>query len=163
MESHLAAVDSQLSSQFVHKIGGGTADWATKRHEAKWYNTGGNSFSSNGVKVIRYDLTCSGSEMLDPLSCVMSFKLKNDSYDGTVNKNIHMVTDAHSLFRRITVKCGGVTVSDIDFSNRLAHMLMEFVPAQKRSNLAIMTGQAGTVVESEMVLAIPIISSVFAG
>ena len=161
MESHLAAVDSQLSSQFVHKISGGTADWATKRHEAKWYNSGGNSFSVNGVKVIRFDLTCSGSEMLDPLSCILQFKLKNDSYDGTANKNIHMATDAHSIFRRITVKCSGVTVSDIDFSNRLAHMLMEFVPTQKRSNLAIMTGQTGTVVENEMVFGIPLISPLF--
>ena len=141
MESHLAAQDSALQSQFVHKIGN-TVDWATKRHEAKWYNSGGSSFAPNGVKVIRWDMSCSGSEMLDPLSVICQFTVKNDSYDGGANNNIHMAAFAHAFFRRITVKCGGVTVSDEDYANRVTHMMYEFAPKSKRDNLAIMTGGA---------------------
>ena len=74
MESHLAAQDSQLVSQFVHKLGP-TSDYVTQRREVKYFNAGGNSFSPNGVKVIRFQLTSSGQEMLDPLSCILQFKL----------------------------------------------------------------------------------------
>ena len=55
MESHLAARsgDSSLTQQFVHKLPS-TAEWATDRRMAKFYNSGGNSFSPVGVKVMRF-------------------------------------------------------------------------------------------------------------
>ena len=160
MESHLAAQDSAISSAFVHKIGN-TADWATSKHEVKWYNSGGNSFSPNGVKVIRFDLTCSASQMLDPLSCILQFTVTNNSYDGTVNKNLHMATLANAFFRRVTIKCGGVTVSDEDYANRFAHMMMQFAPKAQKDNLAIMAGETGTIIENEKTFGIPILAPIF--
>ena len=160
MESHLAAQDSALQSQFVHKIGN-TSDYVTSKHQVKFYNSGGNSFSPQGVKVCRWDLTCSGSQMLDPLSCIFQFKVSNPEYDGTANKNIHMATLANSFFRRVTIKCGGVTISDCDYTNREAHMLMQFAPKDNIENLEIMTGTTGTVIGAEKTFGIPILAPLF--
>ena len=161
MESHLAAQDSQITSQFVHKISNhGTADWAVRRSEHKWYNSGGNSFSPNGVKNIKFSLTTSGQAMLDPLSCILQFKLVNDDF-GDANSNIYMNTFAYNVIKRCVVRCGGVVVSDTDYCNRLAHMLYEFAPKSKRDNLAVMTGDSSTVVTNHKTFGLPLVDPIF--
>ena len=129
MESHLAATDNNsLVSSFVHKLGP-QQDWALARSEHKWFPSGGNSYSTVGVRQIRFDMTSSSSHFLDPLSCVLQFRIVNDGFvSGNADTNIHMAASAHALFRRIRVTCGGVVVSDEDFVNRLARMYYEFIP-----------------------------------
>ena len=84
MESHLASKDSQIVQQFVHRLGP-TADYVQQRRMVKYFNSGGSTFNPNSVKVFRFDLTCSGQEMLDPLTTYLEFKVINDSYDGTAD------------------------------------------------------------------------------
>ena len=161
MESHLAAQDSQLVSSFVHKLGNNSADYVTQRREVKWYNAGGNSFSPNGVKVIRFQLTCSGQEMLDPLSCICQFKCVNDSYDGGANNNHHLAAFAPCFFRRIRVIAGGTVVNDIDYANREANMMFNFAPKAKRENMEIMMGKRGTVIGASKTFGIPLLAPLF--
>ena len=160
MESHLASKDSSITSQFVHKIPS-TTDWCTDRRMVRWYNAGGSHFSPNGVKVIRFDLNCSGNEMLDPLSTTIQLKLKNDSYDGSADKNIHLVNGAYCLIKRIVVRCGGVTASDEDYVNRSYHQGLNFAPQNARDNLAVAAGQKGTIVTDEATFAFPILAPIF--
>ena len=160
MESHLATQDSQLVSNFVHKIGP-DASYVTQRREVKYFNAGGNSFSPGGVKVIRFQLTSSGQEMLDPLSCILQFKVSSGSYDGTANNNHHLAAFAPCFFRRIRVICGGTTINDIDYANREAHMMFNFAPKAKRENLEIMMGKKGTVIENSKTFGICLLAPIF--
>ena len=139
MESHLAAQDSGLVSQFVYKIGP-TTDWAVARSDHKWYPSG-NTFSSNGVRQMTYNLTNSNSHFADPLSFILQFELHNDQYDGTADKNIYLAASAHALFRRIKVVCGGTTMSDEDYVSRLARLMYEFIPTAKKQNLEIVRSE----------------------
>jgi hypothetical protein len=159
MESHLAAQDSGLVSQFVHKIGP-TTDWAVARSDHKWYPSG-NTFSSNGVRQLRYDLTSSSSHFADPLSFILQFELHNDQYDGTADKNIHLAASAHALFRRIKVVCGGTTVSDEDYVSRLARLMYELIPTAKKQNLEILSGDTGNIVTNKKTFAVPILAPLF--
>ena len=65
------------------------------------------------------------------------------------------------FFRRITVKAGGVVISDCDWSNREAHMMMQLAPKSNKDNLAIMAGETGTIIENERVFGIPILAPLF--
>ena len=106
MESHLASKDSSITQQFVHKLGP-TADWATNRYMRTFSNSGGNSFSPVGVKVMRFDLTSSGQEFLDPLTTMVQFKVVNDSWvNGNADTNIHMVNFAPCFIKRCIIRAG---------------------------------------------------------
>ena len=160
MESHLASKDSSISDAFVHKLPN-TVDWAVQRRMVRFYNSGGSFFSSTGVKVFRHDLTSSGTEMLDPTSVVLQFKLKNDSYDGSVDKNIHLVNGMFAAIKRIVVRAGGVQISDEDYVNRAYHMLLQMAPKDARSNLSIASGKRGDVVGEEAVFSFPVLAPIF--
>ena len=161
MESHLASRESSISSQFVHKLPN-TADWATDRRMVKYFNSGGNSFSPVGVKNMRFDLTSSGQEFLDPLTTMVQIKVVNDGYvQGNADTNIHMVNFAPCFIKRCIVRAGGVTVSDEDFWSRNYHMLMQFSPQSARDNLSVAAGQRGTVITNQMTLGFPLLAPLF--
>ena len=161
MESHLASKDSSITEQFVHRLPS-TADWATDRRMVKFYNSGGNSFSPVGVKVMRFDLTSSGDQFLDPLTTMVQLKVVNDSWvNGNADTNIHMANFAPCFIKRCIVRAGGVTVSDEDFWNRNYHMLMQFSPQAARDNLAVAAGKKGDIITNEAVLGFPLLAPLF--
>ena len=160
MESHLASKDSSITDAFVHRLPS-TADWAIDRRMVKFFNSGGNSFSPNGVKNMRFDLTSSGDQFLDPLTTVLQFKVVNDSYDGSADKNIHLVNFAPCFIKRCRVLCGGVVVSDEDFFNRNYHMLMQFSPQTARDNLSVGALKRGDVITNEAVVGFPLMAPLF--
>ena len=161
MESHLASKDSSITQQFVHKLPN-TADWATDRRMVKYFNSGGNSFSPVGVKVMRFDLTSSGQEFLDPLTTMVQIKVVNDSFvSGNADTNIHLVNFAPCFIKRCIVRAGGVTVSDEDMWNRNYHMLMQFSPQSARDNLAVAAGKKGDVITNQATLGFPLLAPLF--
>eukprot|EP00972_Heterocapsa_arctica_P015691 2311082-Heterocapsa_arctica.AAC.1 len=63
MEHHAQSVDDALIGGLSYKLKAG-ASYVTNRRSVSFFPQGGNSYSSNGVKVIKFNLT--GNDWLDP-------------------------------------------------------------------------------------------------
>ena len=125
MESHLNAGQSSLSSVFKHTLPP-TADYVQDRKMVRFYPQGSNVYSPTGVKMLRFSVV--SDSWLDPMTCNLNFQVVNDSYDGTGNRNIHMVNGSWAWFKRLRVTMGGALVEDLAHYPRLWHMLLQAAP-----------------------------------
>jgi hypothetical protein len=130
MESHAQAAEDYLIEGLSFKLPPG-ASYVNTRRSVSFYPQGGNSYSSNGVKVIRVALT--GDGWLDPSTLRVMFDLNNVSTTTGI-KELRFISQGWSFFRRMRLLAGGTIIEDIDNYNRTHQMFHSLVSTNKRSN-----------------------------
>ena len=79
MEHHAQSVDDALIGGLSYKLKAG-ASYVTNRRSVSYFASGGNSYSPNGVKVMKFSLT--GDQWLDPSTFRVMFQLNNTGNVG---------------------------------------------------------------------------------
>ena len=74
MEHHANSVDDALIGGLSYKLKSG-ASYVTNRRSVSYFAQGGNQYSPNGVKVMKFNLT--GNDWLDPSTFRVMFQLNN--------------------------------------------------------------------------------------
>ena len=133
MESHAQATEDYLIEGLSFKLAPG-ASYVTNRRSVSFYPQGGNSYASNGVKVIRIALT--GEGWLDPSTIRVMFDLNNitTNTDLTKEKELRPVGGPWSFFRRMRLMAGGTVIEDIDNYARTHQQFHTLVSPVKRQN-----------------------------
>ena len=125
MEHRAQSVDDALIGGLSYKLKPG-ASYVTNRRSVSYFAQGGNQYSPNGVKVMKFNLT--GDQWLDPSTFRVMFQLNNAgdicAAEGTGLKSIEPLSwNPAVFFRRARIICGGVVVEDIGSFNKLQLML----------------------------------------
>ena len=129
MEATAQSVEDLLIDGLSFKLRSG-ASYITNRRSVSYYPQGGNSYSPNGVKVIRLQLT--GDSWLDPSTLRVVFTLVNGG--TTAAQKLYPVSGPWSFFRRLRVLAGGQLIEDIDYYNRVHEMFHSYQSANVRLN-----------------------------
>ena len=80
MEHHAQSIDDALIGGLSYKLKPG-ASYVTNRRSVSYFASGGNTYSPNGVKIMKFDLT--GDQWLDPDTFRAAFQLdKNNGNDN---------------------------------------------------------------------------------
>ena len=74
MEHHAQSADDALIGRLPYKLKAG-ASYVTNRRSVSYFASGGNTYSPNGVKVMK--LTLTGDQWLDPSTFRVAFQLNN--------------------------------------------------------------------------------------
>ena len=121
MENHVQSVDDALIGGLSYKLKSG-ASYVTNRRSVSYFASGGNQYSSSGVRVIKFNIT--GDQWLDPSTFRVALQLNNRDWsaDGTTYVK-PLSWNPAVFFRRARIICGGVVLEDIDDFNRLSLML----------------------------------------
>ena len=83
------------------------------RHSTTFFPSGGNSYSSTGVRVLRFELQSGGDMFLDPATVRLSFTLKNNDADAA--KLLKPLSNSPlCFFQRMRVLMKGTLVDDIN-------------------------------------------------
>ena len=133
MESHAQATEDYLIEGLSFKLAPG-ASYVTNRRSVSFYPQGGNSYASNGVKVIRIALT--GEGWLDPSTIRVMFDLNKNTTntDPTQAKELRPVGGPWSFFRRMRLMAGGTVIEDVDNYARTHQQFHTLVSPVKRQN-----------------------------
>lgn len=128
LESTMNSVEDKLIDGLSYQLEAG-AKYITNKRSVKFYPQGSNIYKSRGgTKMIKIMLN--GDEFLDPNSVRVSFDLKNeDAALGLLN-----VGGPWCFFRRMTIKCGGTTIEDIDYYGRTHQMIHNLLDKNVREN-----------------------------
>jgi len=129
MEATAQSVEDQLVNSLSFKLNPG-ASYVTNRRSVTYYPHGGNSYSSNGVKVIKLMLT--GSDWLDPGTVRLVFDVA--CTDSSATNSLLPISGPWGLFRRLRILCGGQVVEDIDNYARTHEMFSLLQPRDTREN-----------------------------
>ena len=138
MEHHVQSVDDALIGGLSYKLKSG-ASYVTNRRAVSYFASGGNSYSSNGVKVIKFNLN--GDQWLDPSTFRVMFQLSNTgnanlAEDATA-KSLHPLSwNPAAFFRRARLLCAGVVLEDIDDFNRLSLMVTALKSPEEQMSIA---------------------------
>ena len=133
MEHHAQSIDDALISGLSYKMKAG-ASYVTNRRSVSYFSSGGNSYSSSGVRVLKFNLT--GDQWLDPSTLRVAFTLNNDT-TAVENKLIQPLSwNPAIFFRRARVIAGGQILEDIDDFNRLSMMLTCLKPRDEQLMIA---------------------------
>ena len=108
------------------------ASYVTNRRSVSYFASGGNNYSPNGVKVVKFNLA--GDQWLDPSTFRVAFQLKNNNGNGNVVQPLSW--NPAVFFRRARLVCGGQVVEDIDDFNRLSLMLTDLLPEDDQHDIA---------------------------
>jgi hypothetical protein len=131
MEHHAQSVDDALIGGLSYKLKAG-ASYVTNRRSVSFFPQGGNSYSSNGVKVIKFNLT--GDQWLDPSTFRIHFQLNNPD---VATKTLEPLSwNPAVFFRRVRLLGGGQIIEDIDSFNRLSMMLTACLPESEQLAIA---------------------------
>ena len=74
MEHHAQSIDDALIGGLSYKLKSG-ASYVTNRRSVSSFASGGNTYSPNGVKVMKFNLT--GDQWMDPSTFRVAFQLNN--------------------------------------------------------------------------------------
>ena len=136
MEHHAQSIDDASIGGLSYKLKPG-ASYVTNRRSVSYFASGGNTYSPNGVKVMRFNLT--GDQWLDPSTFRVAFQLNNNS-EVKANDFQIMVQplswNPAGFFRRARLICGGQVVEDIDDFNRLSLMLTDLMREDDQHDIA---------------------------
>ena len=121
MEHHAQSVEDALIGGLSYKLKPG-ASYITNRRSVSYFASGGNQYSPNGVRVMKFNLT--GDQWLDPSTFRIRFQLNNLDWkaDG-LNYIKPLSWNPAVFFRRARIIAGGQVIEDIDDFNRLSLML----------------------------------------
>ena len=138
MEHHAQSVDDALIGGLSYKLKAG-ASYMTNRRSVSYFAQGGNQYSPNGIKVMKFNLT--GDQWLNPSTCGVMFQLNNagnvGAPEGSATKALEPLSwNPAVFFRRARTICGGVVVEDIDNFNRLSLMLAALTNEEEQNSIA---------------------------
>ena len=74
MEHHAQSIDDALIGGLSYKLKPG-ASYVTNRRSASYFASGGNTYSPNGVEVMKFNLA--GDQWMDPSTSRVAFQLNN--------------------------------------------------------------------------------------
>jgi hypothetical protein len=136
MEAHVAASSDVLidSLNFRPQASGA---FVTESRAVRFQSESAQSFTPTSQRLLRFRLT--SNSWLDPLSCKLTFDLRNAG--GTGLKLL--APNASTLFSRARVICGSVVCDDLDSWGRTVCMLDTLKPANRVQNDVIMNGGGG--------------------
>ena len=116
MKHHAQSIDDALIGGLSYKLKPG-ASYVTNRRSVSYFASGGNTYSPNCVKVMKFNLT--GDQWLDPSTFRVAFQLKN--HNGHTSGSVPVPIKVQPLswnpavfFRRARLICGGQVIEDID-------------------------------------------------
>ena len=114
IEHHAQSIDGAPIGGLSYKLKPG-ASYVTNRRSVSYFASGGNTYSPNGVKIMKYNLT--GDQWLDPSTFCVAFQLNNNNgndADGFQIMVQPLSWNPAVFFRRARLICGGQVVEDID-------------------------------------------------
>ena len=134
MEHHAQSIGDSLTGGLSYKLKPG-ASYVIDRRKCIFYASGGNQYSSSGVKVCKSNIV--SDQWLDPSSFCVIFALNilNPASPINVIKLLHW--NPAVLFRRCRVTCGGVVIEDIDDFNRYSLMMTALRPVDEQKGIAM--------------------------
>ncbi len=134
MEHHAASIEDALIGPLSFKLKEG-ASYVLNRRNVSYFPQGGNSYSSAGVKVIKFNIT--GDHWLDPQTLRVHFQLNNESPDTVNNPLIQPLSwNPAVFFRRARLIGGGQVIEDIDNFARLSLMLTSLESEHEQLSIA---------------------------
>ena len=137
MEHHAQSIEDALIGGLSYKLKPG-ASYVTNRRSVSFMASGGNQYSSTGVKVMRFNLTA--DQWLDPSSFRVAFQLNNKTLTTQLTVTRKAVKPLHwnpaILFRRARLIAGGQVIEDIDNFNRLSLMITALKPEDDQLDIA---------------------------
>uniref|UniRef100_UPI0040494503 hypothetical protein n=1 Tax=Flavobacterium sp. TaxID=239 RepID=UPI0040494503 len=117
MEHHAQSIDDQLIGGLSYKLKAG-ASYVTNSRSVTYFAQGGNSYSSQGVKVIKFHLT--GDQWMDGSTFHVMMQVNNRD----TTKPLRAARWSPNIcFSRMRIIAGGVVCEDISDANRLSLML----------------------------------------
>ena len=137
MEHHAQSTDDALIGGLSYKLKPG-ASYVTNRRSVSYFAFGGNTYSPNGVKVMKFNLA--GDQWLDPSTFRVAFQLNN--HNGSNGDGFAIMVQPLSwnpavfFFRRARLICGGQVVEIIGDFNRLSLMLTDLLPEDDQHDIA---------------------------
>ena len=131
MEHHAQSVDDALIGGLSYKLKAG-ASYVTYCRSVSYFASGSNSYSPNGVKVVKFNLT--GDQWLDPNTFRVAFQLNNINGNGNMVQPLSW--NPAVFFRRARLICGGQVVEDIGGFHRLRLMLTDLLPEDDQHDIA---------------------------
>lgn len=120
MEHHAQSIDDALIGGLSYKLKAG-ASYVSNRRKCTYFASGGNQYSSSGVKVCKFNIV--SDDWLDPSTFRVAFTLNHPNPLNPVTKCKPLHWNPAVFFRRARVMVGGVCIEDIDDFNRLSVML----------------------------------------
>ena len=135
MEHHAQSIGDALIGGLSYKLKPG-ASYIFNRRSVSYFASGGSTYSPNGVKVMKLNLT--GDQWLDPSTFRVAFQLTN--HNGTNGDGFQAMVQPLSwnpavFFRRARLICGGQVVEDIDDFNRPSLMLTDLLPEDDQHDI----------------------------
>ena len=117
MEHHAQSIDDALIGGLSYKLKPG-ASYVTNRRNVTYFAQGGNSYSSQGVKVMKFSLN--SDQWMDPSTFQVMLQVNNRDTAKPM-RAVHW--NPAAMFSRMRIIAGGAVVEDISDANRLSLML----------------------------------------
>ena len=111
------------------------ASYVTDRRHVCVYASGGNQYSSSGVKVCKFSTV--SDQWLDPSSFRVMFTFDNLNPASPINVIMPLHWNPAVLFRRCRVTCGGVVIEDIGGFNRFGFRTTALKPVDEQKDIAM--------------------------
>ena len=127
MEHHAQSIDDALIGGLSYKLKAG-ASYVTNRRSVTYFAQGGNSYSSHGVKVMKFHLT--GDQWMDPSTFHVMLQVNNRDAEKPL-KAVHW--NPAVMFSRMRLLAGGSVVEDVSDANRLSLMLDALTSSDERT------------------------------
>ena len=136
MEHHARSIDGALIGGLNYKLKPG-ASYGTKRRSVSYFASGGNTYSPDGVKIMKFNIA--GDHWLDPSTFRVAFQLTN--HNGNNGDGFPIMVQPLSwnpavFFRRARLIVSGQVVEDIDGFNKLSLMLTDLLPEDDQHDIA---------------------------
>ena len=135
MTHHAQSIDDQLIVNLSYKLRPG-ASYITNRRSVSYSASGGNTYSPNGIKKMKFNIT--GDQWLDPSTFRVAFQLNN--HNGNNGDGFQIMVQPLSwnpavFFRRARLIVSGQVVEDIVDFNRLSLMLTDLLPEDDQHDI----------------------------
>ena len=109
---------------------GPTAQFVRNRQSTTFFPSGGNQYSVNGVRVLRFEIQSGGDMFLDPATLRLAFTLKNN--DATAGNLLRPLSKSPlCFFQQLRVLMKGTLVEDINYLHRVEHLFDVLLPPQR--------------------------------
>jgi len=133
MDSASKAIEDTLISSVNYKLDPG-ASYITGRRFCSFFPQGGNSYSPNGVKQVRINLS-SEYGWLDPQTLRLQFTVVNDEQGLNPQRILRTISGGWSFVSRARLLCGGQVLEDIGpYYNRTHEMFHLLTSKEVRDN-----------------------------
>ena len=134
MEHHAQSIDDALIGGLSYKLKAG-APYVNDRRGVTFFASGGNQYSSSGVKVMRFNLA--SDHWMDPSTFRIVFLLNNKSFvPNDTNFVLPLSWNPAVFFRRCRIIAGGQVIEDIDDFDRPSLMLTALKPQDEQLGIA---------------------------